>query len=289
MTLQPKLPAAVLTTVLLAYSTLSCAWPATPRFDQNYGTWNALLHEYVVVVDHGHASRVRYAQLAKQRAPFDAFLESLQKVSRARFQGWSKPQRMAFLINAYNAFVIDKVLMRYPHIQSIWDFGRFFGNPFKDRFFTLLDHATSLDDIENDMLRKPGAFDDVRIHFAINCASIGCPMLRPEAYVAARLNAQLDDQARRFLSDRSRNRYNRRKDCLEVSKIFDWSEKDWERGWRNFDNTVAPITSVRAYLAHYADLLSDDAAARDRITAGKEPLCYSHYDWSLNDAARLQK
>lgn len=272
--------------MLLAFLAPPCALSATSQFDQNYSTWNALLHKYVVVINHGDASRVRYAQLAEHRAPFDAFLNSLQKVDRGQFHAWSKPRRMAFLINAYNAFVIDKVLVRYPHIHSIWDFGRFFGNPFKDRFFTLLGRATSLDDIENDMLRKPGAYDDVRIHFAINCASIGCPMLRPEAYVAGRLNAQLDDQARRFLSDRSRNRYNPRRDCLEISKIFDWSEKDWERGWRNYDNTVAPITSVSAWLARYADLLTGNPADRARIAAQKAPLCYLDYDWSLNDATR---
>ena len=80
----------------------------------------------------------------------------------------------------------------------------------------------SLDGIEHDTIRKPGVYDDPRIHFAVNCASIGCPALRNEAYVADRLDAQLEDQTKRFLSDRSRNRYVPESNTLEVSKIFDW-------------------------------------------------------------------
>ena len=68
------------------------------------------------------------------------------------------------------------------------------------------------------------------MHFAVNCASIGCPMLREEAYVAERLDAQLEEQARRFLSDRSRNRFNAESGALEVSKIFDWFKEDWASG-----------------------------------------------------------
>lgn len=257
---------------------------AAPSFDQTYRAWNALLAQSVVVIDHGHASRVRYAELAKQRASLQDFLASLSRVTAAQFARWSKPERLAFLLNAYNAFVVEKVLSRYPDLRSIWDFGRFFGNPFKDRFFTLLGRPTSLDDIENDMLRKPGAYDDVRIHFALNCASVGCPMLRPEAYVAARLDAQLEDQARRFLSDRSRNRFDARSGNLEVSKIFDWDEEDWQRGTRDFDGRAAPIRSLKSYFARYADLLADDAADRARVASQQAPIDFLSYDWSLNDA-----
>ncbi len=131
---------------------------------------------------------------------------------------------MAFLINAYNAATVQKVLTRYPDIRSIWDFGKIFGNPFKDEFIPLLGAKRSLDWIEHDTLRK--RYREPRLHFALNCASVGCPMLREEAYVASRLENQLEDQARRFLSDRSRNRY--RDGKLEVSKIFDWFKDDFE-------------------------------------------------------------
>ena len=85
---------------------------------------------------------------------------------------------MAFLINAYNAYTVEKILARYPDLRSIWDFGKFFGNPFRDEF-SLLGRKMSLDGIEHEILRK--RYRDPRIHYAVNCASIGCPMLREEA------------------------------------------------------------------------------------------------------------
>jgi Protein of unknown function, DUF547 len=258
--------------------------PAAP-FDHTHAAWTALLQASVAVADRGHASRVSYAGLAAQRPALQSYLASLSRVGAAEFGGWTKAQRMAFLINAYNAFMSDKVLTRYPDLRSVWDFGRVFGNPFKDRFFTLFGQPTSLDEIEHGMLRKPGAYDDVRVHFAVNCASIGCPMLRPEAYVADRLDAQLEDQARRFLSDRGRNRYDAASGRLAVSKIFDWFKEDWRRGTRNFDGRGAPVASRRAWLARYAALLADDPADRARVASGQAPLEFLDYDWTLNDAA----
>ena len=153
-----------------------------------------------------------------------AYLASLSKVDEKEFRSWPREEQMAFLINAYNAFTVEKILTRYPDIGSIWDFGKVFGNPFKDEFFTLLGRKMSLDAIEHGTLRK--SYREPRVHYALNCASVGCPMLREEAYVAARLERQLEEQAVRFLSDRSRNRF--RDGRLEVSKIFDWFKEDFE-------------------------------------------------------------
>jgi hypothetical protein len=175
---------------------------------------------------------------------------------------------MAFLINAYNAFTVEKILTRYPDIRSIWDFGKIFGNPFKDDFFALLGERRSLDAIEHGMLR-PG-YKDPRVHYAVNCASIGCPMLREEAYVPARLDAQLDEQARRFLSDRARNRYDAESGKLQVSRIFDWFAEDFEPRAR--------------YFVPYAERLAEDAAGREAVRGARAGLDFLDYDWSLNDS-----
>jgi len=172
---------------------------------------------------------------------------------------------MAFLINAYNAFAVEKILTRFPEIRSIWDFGKVLGNPFKERFFSLFGRPFSLDAIEHDTLRP--RYRDARVHYALNCASVGCPMLREEAYVAARLADQLEEQARRFLADRSRNRF--REGKLEVSRVFDWYQEDFEPRER--------------YFARYAALFSDDPEARKIIASGKAALSFLEYDWSLND------
>ena len=253
------------------------AGPALAQFDHGHKAWDALLKKHVVLVDGGKASQVRYAELAKERAALKAYLDSLSKVTEAEFGGWSKPQRMAFLINAYNAFTAEKILTRYPNLRSIWDFGKVFGNPFKDRFFTLLGREFTLDGIEHDTLRKPGAYDEVRVHFAVNCASVGCPMLREEAYVAERLERQLEEQATRFLSDRSRNRAVDGR--LEVSKIFDWFKVDWESGYGG-------VRSREQYFARYAKLLADDPAQQKLVAEGKASITHLDYDWTLNDARK---
>jgi hypothetical protein len=235
-----------------------------------------------VLIDGGRASQVRYAGFAKDRAELKAYLDALSGVAAAEFGGWTKAQQMAFLINAYNAFTIEKILTRWPRIRSIWDFGKVFGNPFKDRFFTLLGREFTLDGIEHDTLRKPGAYDEPRLHFAVNCASIGCPMLREEAYVAERLDAQLEEQTRRFLSDRTRNRYADGR--LEVSMIFHWFKEDWTSGYRGFDGKTPPITSREQWFGRYANLLADGPEQQKLIREGKAEIRHLDYDWGLNDA-----
>ncbi|MGH8662517.1 MAG: DUF547 domain-containing protein, partial [Burkholderiales bacterium] len=156
--------------------------------------------------------------------------------------------------------------------------------PFRDRFFMLLGRESYLDRVEHETLRKPGAYDEPRVHFAVNCASIGCPMLREEAYVAERLDAQLEEQAARFLSDRSRNRYDAASGTLEVSRIFDWFKEDWTSGYRGLDAKAAPVQSREQYFARYAALLADNAEHRKRIQDAKAELRFLEYDWALNVA-----
>ncbi|HEX5092366.1 MAG TPA: DUF547 domain-containing protein [Burkholderiales bacterium] len=245
--------------LILAAASLVSAAAAAQDFDQGHAAWGALLEKNVVVLPGGHASQVRYDGFAADRKALKAYLDTLSGVSRAQFDGWTKNERKAFLLNAYNAFTVEKILTRWPDIRSIWDFGKIFGNPFKDDFFKLLGGPMTLDGIEHGMLRKRGAYDDPRVHFAVNCASIGCPMLREEPYVAGKLDAQLEEQAVRFLSDRSRNRY--RDGRLEVSKIFDWFKEDFEPRAKFF--------------ARYREALG--------YPGGDVPVEFLDYDWSLND------
>ena len=273
--------------LVAAIALATAPWGAVlAQFDHSHAAWTTLLKQNVVVIDGGKASQVRYAGLARDRAQLKAYLAALSKVTAAEFNGWSKPQQVAFLINAYNAFTVEKILTRYPDIKSIWDFGKVFGNPFKDRFFMLLGSESSLDRVEHETLRKKGAYDEPRVHFAVNCASIGCPMLREEAYVAERLDAQLEEQARRFLSDRSRNRYNAEKGALEVSKIFDWFKEDWQSGYRGLTGAAPPVQSREQYFARYAKLLADGPGDQQVVADGKAPIGFLEYDWTLNDARR---
>ncbi|HEU4351535.1 MAG TPA: DUF547 domain-containing protein [Burkholderiales bacterium] len=227
--------------------------------DHSHGAWSVLLKKHVVLLDAGKASQMNYAGMAQDHAALKAYLQELSSVSEVEFDRWTKAEQMAFLINAYNAYTVEKILTRYPDIRSIWDFGKFFGNPFRDEFFSLLGHRTSLDGIEHGVLRK--RYREPRIHYAVNCASIGCPMLREQAYVAARLDGQLEEQTRRFLSDRTRNRF--RDGRLEVSKIFDWYKEDFE--------------PREEYFVRYAGVLGMPPGARPRLV-------FLDYDWALNDS-----
>ena len=260
---------------LLAAIALFSTLPAA-ALDHSHKAWDDLLKRHVTYVENGNASRVSYAGFMKDRAELKRVLDAYSSVSKSEFDAWTKPQQQAFLINAYNAFTIEKILTRYPNIKSIRDFGTVFGNPWKDKFFTLFGQPSYLDYIEHEVLRKEGAYDDPRVHVAVVCASIGCPMLRNEAFVPERLDAQLEDGMRRFLGDRSRNRYNAASGKLEVSRIFDWYGKDFEKGHKGY-------TSVKQSLSRYADQLADKPDDRAAVRAQKPDIAFLDYDWALND------
>lgn len=251
---------------------------AFAQLDPQHAAWSALLKKHVVLLDGGKASQVRYADIAKDRAALRAYLDSLAKVDEAEFRKWGKDDQLAFLINAYNANMIELVLTRYPKIGSIWDFGKLINNPFKNRFVRLFGREVSLDTIEHETIRAKRRYDDPRIHMAVNCASVGCPMLREEAYVGDRLDRQLEEQVVRFLSDRSRNRYNAAAGALEVSEVFRWYREDFESGYKGF-------RSREQFLARYAEQLADGAGV-EAVRAQKAPIRHLDYDWRLNDVRK---
>lgn len=262
---------------LLGPCALLWASLAQAAFDLRHPAWDALLKQQIVVAPGGAASTVRYAALRTDPGPLRGYLASVSAVTPQEYAGWARNDRLAFLINAYNAFTIELVLTRYPDLKSIKDLGSVFQSPWKPKFFMLLGERRSLDDLEHGLIRAPGVFDDPRIHVAVVCASVGCPMLREDAYVGDRLEAQLDDAMRRFLSDHSRNRFDALNGTLSVSKLFDWYHADFEHGHQGID-------SLQSAFMRYADVLGTTPAARADIRAGRFKLRYLDYDWSLNDA-----
>lgn len=262
---------ALLCTALILFSAAGFAAQAPP----SAAAWNKLLQQHVHVIHDGRASHVDYAGMRRDQAQLDAYTQQLSAVTVTQFQGWTGNQQKSFLINAYNAFTVQLVLTRWPELNSIKDLGGLFSSPWKKQFFTLLGQRSDLDQIESRLRGK--MYADPRVHFALNCASIGCPMLRSQAYTAVRLDAQLDDQAQRFLSDPSHNRY--ADEQLEVSKIFDWYAADFSHGWHG-------ITSVKQYLATHAADLTTDKSAQARIRARKVSVDYLDYDWHLNGLSK---
>lgn len=268
-----KLRLLLLALVIAAASTLVRA----QAFDHQHAAWNALLAKHVKPFAGGNASAVDYAALKLERAALHAYLAGLAAVGEADYGTWSKPQRLAFLINAYNAWTVELILTRYPDLESIKDLGSLFQSPWKKKFFRLLGQERSLDDIEHGMIRAPGTFDDPRIHAAVVCASIGCPMLRPEAFVAGKLEVQLEDGMRRFLADATRNRFDAAAGRLHVSKIFDWYGKDFEKGHQGY-------ASLKATFARHAAQLAATPEAQARLRNGEYRVEFLDYDWRLNDS-----
>lgn len=261
---------------LIVAVALTLASAAALAFDHGHAAWDALLRKYVVLAPGGNASTVRYAGLQAERKALRGYLDALSGVSEAEYGHWTRAQKLAFLINAYNAFTVELVLGKYPDLKSIKDLGNVFQSPWKRKFFTLLGRERTLDDIEHNLIRAPGAFDEPRIHVAVVCASVGCPMLRKEAFTADRLDTQLEDSTRRFFADRNRNRFDAATDTLWVSKIFDWYGVD-------FAKEHAGFTSLKATFARYADRFAEVPRNQARIRAGDYRIDFLDYDWTLND------
>lgn len=262
-------------TLLAAAAALPLGAHAQTGFDHGYAAWDALLKKHVRWLPDGKQSRAHYKGFAADRAALKAVLDSMSAVPRASFDGWSRPQQMAFLINAYNAFTVELILTKYPDLKSIKELGSLVQSPWKKKFFTLLGEERHLDWIEHEQLRP--RYNEPRIHAAVNCASIGCPALRDEAFTAARLETQLEDGMRRFMGDRTRNRV--QGDRAEISSIFKWFREDFEKGHGGFNQ-------VQDVLAKYADLMSDAPAEQAALKAKSLRVSHLDYDWSLNDAGR---
>jgi hypothetical protein len=225
-------------------------------FDASHAAWTALLHGRVM------DGLVDYAGLRRHDLPkLDAYLASLGTVTRADYVAWGREAQLAYWINAYNAFTVKLIVDRYP-LKSIRSIGLLPGAAFREKFIPLPGLRAkrySLDEIENDVLRKE--FREPRIHFAIVCASTSCPALRSEAYRASDLEVQLDDAARSFLGDPSRNRVDG--ETLHLSSIFKWFAGDFE----------AAAGSVEAFVRPYLGLEANRSYRIESLP----------YDWSLNE------
>jgi Protein of unknown function, DUF547 len=264
------------TRLLWALGLLAVLSPAQAQFDHRHQAFDAVLKKHVAWNSAGTASTVSYKGLQDSHAELKKVLDAYSAVSKSQYDGFKRDEKLAFLINAYNAFTLELILSKYPNLKSIKDIGSVFQAPWKQKFFRLLGEEKHLDNVEHDMIRAPGVFDEPRIHFAVVCASVGCPALRPEAFTAERMEALLEDGARRFLRDRSRNRFNPATGKLEISKIFDWYKGDFEKGLKG-------ITSREVFFGKYADLLAAKDQDQAIVKEGKAGLVFLEYDWSLND------
>ncbi|RME68190.1 MAG: DUF547 domain-containing protein [Verrucomicrobia bacterium] len=185
------------------------------------------------------------------------------------------PARIAFWINTYNAATLQLVTENLP-LRSIRDLGRggvvlsflLKTTPWDRRFVRVAGRVYTLNEIEHDILRK--RYREPRIHFALVCAARSCPPLRREAYRGDRLEAQFRDQARRFLLDPAKNRYDPATHTLHLSMIFKWFADDFG----------ATETERLAFIFQFVDL--HEMAPEANPPPGPPAIRYLEYDWSLN-------
>jgi hypothetical protein len=203
---------------------------------------------------------VDYAGLTTEVAELDAYIASL---ADAPLEELGRDERLALLINAYNAFTLRLILDHYP-LASIKDIPA--ARRWEDARWRLGGQAHSLDQIEHRLIRPN--FREPRIHFALVCAAVGCPPLRAEAYSGARLEEQLDEQARYTHAHDRWLRYRPRGATIELTSLYDWYRGDFEQ--------VAG--SILAYAARY-----DERLARDLAEGHQPRVRFLDYDWSLNE------
>lgn len=247
-----------LLTLLLSLASLSGA------FDHSHARWTRILQSATVALP-GPATSVRYAALKSNPAELEAYLRELSAVGADEFAQWSRDQRLAFLANAYNAFTVKLVVDAYP-VKSIKDIGGILSSPWKQAFVPLLGRKISLDELEHVWIRP--VYQEPRVHFALVCASKGCPRLQREAFRAPTLETQLATATREFLGDRRWNRV--LPQSVEVSSIFKWYGADW-----------GDPQALRRFLAQGLGMSEPD---RSRFLAQSMALKFTPYDWSLNEA-----
>ncbi|MEX2179446.1 MAG: DUF547 domain-containing protein [Gemmatimonadaceae bacterium] len=230
-----------------------------PAQTPDHGPWDAMLKVHVSdgLVDYDAFGR---------DARFPAYLRSLDAVNPAAL---SEADRLAYWINVYNAYTIELINSRKER-KSIRNINKRFGIPMKSPWAEPVvragARALTLDDVEHEIIRKE--FDEPRIHVALVCAAIGCPPLRTEAYAGARLDEQLDDQTRQFLSDQRKNRVDVASRTVYGSPIFSWYREDFG----------GDLRGVGAFWARYFPA----GEARDLLSSGNFRWVDNDYDWSLN-------
>jgi len=226
--------------------------PATASFD--HGTFDALLRKHVAT-----DGWVDYAGLKENAKPLDQYIEAL---ASAPFDRLGRDDKLALLINAYNAFTLRLILDHYP-VKSIKDIPA--AKRWDDQRWNIADHTWSLNQLEHEQIRPK--FREPRIHFALVCAAVGCPPLRSEAYVAQRLEAQLAAQTQYVHSHDRWFRFDESSGVAHLTSLYKWYRSDFEQ--------VAG--SVLKFAAAYSPPL------RRAIDANRAPrIEWLEYDWSLN-------
>ena len=210
--------------------------------------WNELLSKYV-----SKDGVVNYKGMKTESAKLATYIKLIAAI--APQDNWTRNEKIAYWINAYNALTVKEVLDFYP-VMTIKDIDN--GKVWDKSLLNIGTNKYSLNQIENDVLRKE--FGDPRIHFAIKCASASCPKLLNEAFTSDKLESQLDMLTKGFVNDPAKNKIET--NAIQVSSIFDWYKEDFTKKGSLID-----------FLNQYSSVKISSTAT----------ISYLKYDWSLNE------
>lgn len=229
---------------------------------------------------------VDYRGLKRSPEQLESFLDAIAAIKRADYETWSRDEQIAFWLNAYNGITLKAIIDHYPIEPSFWT-SRFYpensirqiDGVWDELAWEVMGRKMTLDEIEHGVLRKD--FDEPRIHMALVCAAMGCPPLRNEPYVGKRLDAQLNDQTQRFLSNPTKFRIDRKAEEVRLSPIFKWFGEDFisrhpPRG--RFDEHSRAEGAVLMFLTQHLE----EGDAR-WLLRNEFDIEYLDYDWSLNE------
>ncbi len=244
-------------------------WPRWQKHDPasrqpiEHGAWDRFLKQYVVTADPSGINRVRYQAVSPaDRRLLKSYLQALQELP---ISSYSRTEQKAYWVNLYNAATVDLILSRFP-LTSIRDInispGLLARGPWGAKLLTVEGEKLSLDDIEHRILRP--IWRDSRIHYALNCASLGCPNLQPIAYTAENMEALLEKGAREFVNHARGVTMQNGK--LQVSSIYVWFQEDFGR-------------SAADLMEHWQEYAEPElSSALEKYQGG---LAHD-YDWRLN-------
>lgn len=242
---------------LLSLGLTSCTLPAHQNSDSSpidHSSWNILLQKHVDI-----NGMVNYNGFIADSTSLNNYLSTISS-NHPNENNWSQDETLAYWINAYNAFTIQLIIRHYP-IHSIKDVAGiipFVNSPWDLKFIEIEGHKYDLNNIEHGIIRSN--FDEPRIHFALVCAAISCPILLNEAYTSESLDSQLNKQAHAFFNTPSKNQISQ--NSIQISKLLKWYEGDFNENGK----------TIVDYINTYVDMKINPNAT----------VSYLDYNWNLN-------
>ena len=255
---------------------LACTQLTMANFDHSHSQFTRVLTEFV------KDGTVNYRNLQQKPDSFNEYIKQLESIKESEFDQWNQEEKLTYWVNAYNAFTINIILENYPikkgkglkakmypensirQISGVWDKINVKSG---GKSFTL-------NDMEHEVLRKK--FEEPRIHFAIVCASIGCPELWNHAYEAKHIDDQLEQATKRFVKNREKVRVDLTNGTLYLSKILDWFKEDFSefKGETKYGKYNGVVSFCYGYFPK---------AVQNQLKSNRLRIKWLEYDWSLNE------